>query len=111
MVDGASHLPELPYLHHPGRCPHCGAELWPEADQVVLGGSHLKSDDKGGFITVGLLVSYDCPQCGANLASGTVRLAEVARNRSMPALLDACTASTRVAMGRVGTLAASRTKR
>ena len=71
MVDGASRLPELPYLHHPGRCPHCGAELWPEADQVVLGGSHLKSDGQGGFITVGLLVSYDCPQCGANLASGT----------------------------------------
>ena len=71
MVDRADRLPELPFLNRPGCCPCCGAELRPEPDQVVVGGSWLEPDEKGGFMTVGLLVSYQCPQCGTSLVSGT----------------------------------------
>ena len=71
MVDGANRLPELPYLHRPGCCPRCGANLRPEADRVVLGGDWLKPDGKGGFTIVGYLVVYPCPHCDTRLTSGT----------------------------------------
>jgi hypothetical protein len=71
MVDDAGRLPDLPYLHRPGCCPHCGAELRPERDQVDIGGSWVKPDGKGGFVIIGQLVSYQCPQCGNHLATGT----------------------------------------
>jgi hypothetical protein len=71
LVDRADRLPELPFLDQPGRCPCCGADLRPEPDQVVLGGSWLKPDGKGSFKTIGYLVSYQCPQCSTPLLSGT----------------------------------------
>lgn len=71
MVDRSDRLPELPYLHRSGCCPHCGADLRPGTDQVVRGGDWLKPDGKGGFRTVGYLASYQCPQCGNHLLSGT----------------------------------------
>jgi hypothetical protein len=71
MVTPVGRWPELPYLHRPGCCPRCGMDIRPEPDRVVLGGSWLKPDGKGGFTTTGQLVSYQCPQCGTDLLSVT----------------------------------------
>ncbi len=71
MATRADRWPELPHLNRLGCCPRCGADLRPEPDQVVLGGSWSKDDGKGGIMTAGQLVSYQCPQCGTRLLSGT----------------------------------------
>ncbi len=71
MVNHADRWPEFPYLDRPGCCPRCGAGLRPEPDRVVLGGSWSKDDGKGGIMTGGQLVSYQCPQCRTRLLSGT----------------------------------------